>query len=192
MLPLEPTARKMFISVNELEKQKLDFNEEFRPGSIDFGPDLCQSEPLVTSGRAEVLHEHRGAKQVIDDVRVVGRLATKMEVACARCLDPVTHAVSRDFDLLYRPLGVDRRGDEVSINKAETEISYYDGKGLLLEDVLREQVLLELPIRTVCSEQCKGLCPRCGGNLNSGHCNCAEPLEDPRWEALKELKKPSV
>jgi uncharacterized protein len=178
----------MFISIKELQQEKLDFDEKFRPGSIDFGPDLHQIEPLLTSGRAEVLHEHRGAKQVIHDVRVVGRLATKMEVACARCLDPVVHAVSSDFDLLYRPLGVDRRGDEVSINQAETEISYYDGEGILLEDVLREQVLLALPIRTVCGEACKGLCPKCGGNLNAGGCDCAAAVEDPRWGALKEWK----
>ncbi len=180
----------MFISVHELEQKKLDFDEEFRPGAIDFGPDLRQSEPLLTTGRAEVLHEHRGAKQVIQDVRVVGHLATKMEIACARCLDPVIHSVSRDFDLLYRPLGIDRKGDEVSINQAETEISYYDGDGVLLEDVLREQVLLALPIRTVCRDDCKGLCPKCGGNLNAGACTCNEQVEDPRWEALKVWKKP--
>jgi uncharacterized protein len=182
----------MFISIRDLEKEKLEFEQEFRPEAIDFGPDLHQRDPLITTGRAELIREHRGPKQVVEDVRVVGQLATRMEVACARCLDPVLHSVSRNFDLLYRPLGIDRKGDEVSINQAETEISYYEGDGLLLEDVLREQVLLALPIRTICNEQCKGLCPKCGGNLNSGKCNCAESLEDPRWDALKEWKKPSL
>ena len=84
---------------------------------------------------------------------------------------------------------MDRRGDEVSINQAETEISYYQGDGLLLEDVLREQVLLALPLRAVCREDCKGLCPHCGKNLNLEQCNCAEPLEDPRWSVLKDLKE---
>lgn len=179
----------MFISVQDLEREKLEFNEVFSPQSIDFGPDLRQREPLKTHGRAEVLHEHRGHKQVVDDVRIVGSLATTMEVSCARCLEPVVHALSHDFDLLYRPLGIDRKGDEVSINQAETEISYYEGEGVLLEDVLREQVLLALPIRTVCKEECKGLCPKCGANLNAGECNCVEPLPDTRWEALNALKK---
>ena len=179
----------MFISVQELEQRKVEFNEEFRLASIDFGPDLRQSKPLKASGRAELIQEHRGHKQIVEDVRILGHLATEMEVACARCLEPVIHAVSRDFDLLYRPLGVDRRGEEVSINQAETEISYYEGDGLLLEDVLREQVLLALPIRTVCKEDCKGLCAQCGANLNHGECNCAPKEEDSRWAALKELKK---
>ena len=179
----------MFISIRDLEKQRLDFDEELRPESIDFGPDLHQRGTLKTKGRAELIQEHRGPRQVVEDVRVVGHLATRMEVACARCLDPVVHAVNRDFDLLYRPLGVDRRGEEVSINQAETEISYYEGEGLLLEDVLREQVLLALPIRTICSEECKGLCPKCGGNLNTGSCDCADSVEDPRWESLKQWKK---
>lgn len=179
----------MFITLQELEQHKVEFDEEFSPASIDFGPDLRQSKPLKASGRAELIQEHRGHKQIVEDVRVVGQFATEMEVACARCLEPVVHAVSRDFDLLYRPLGVDRRGDEVSINQAETEISYYEGDGLLLEDVLREQVLLALPIRTICREECKGLCPQCGANLNNTECNCAAKEEDPRWAALKELKK---
>ncbi len=63
------------------------------------------------------------------------------------------------FDLIYRPLGVDRRADEVSISEAETEIGYYQGEGLLLEDALREQVLLATPVRALCREDCKGLCP---------------------------------
>lgn len=179
----------MFISIHDLEREKLEFNEAFRPDSIDFGPELHQRDTLKTTGRAELIHEHRGHKQVVEDVRVVGHLAATMEVACARCLDPVVHKVSHDFDLLYRPTGVDRKGEEVSINQAETEISYYQGEGILLEDVLREQVLLALPIRTVCSEACKGLCPKCGANLNAGECQCSQLVEDERWGALKEWKK---
>ena len=110
--------------------------------------------------------EHRGHKENIDDIRVVGGLDVTLEVACARCLEPVTHTVNWTFDLLYRPLGVDRRAEEVAITEADTEIGYYEGEGLLLEDVLREQVLLATPVKLVCREDCKGLCPHCGANLN--------------------------
>jgi len=58
----------------------------------------------------------------------------------------------------------------------------------LLEDVLREQVLLSLPVRTLCKPDCKGLCPRCGQNRNSQPCSCDEGQPDPRWEALAELR----
>ena len=91
------------------------------------------------------------------------------------------------FDLLFRPLGIDQGSSERSINTAETEIGYYQEGGLLLEDVLREQVLLSLPAKTLCREDCKGLCPRCGRDLNSEPCACDTAPADPRWTALSDL-----
>ena len=96
--------------------------------------------------------------------------------------------VERKFDLLYRPLGVDAAREEMSITGAEAEVSYYQGEGLLLEDALREQVLLAVPLKAICREDCKGLCPHCGKNLNLETCSCSEPVEDPRWSALKDLR----
>ena len=177
----------MLFRVADLELQKREFNEDFPPGAIDFGSDLRQVGSLQTQGRAELIVEHRGHKQNIDDIRVVGKLDATMEVSCARCLDAVTHTVNWPFDLLYRPLGVDRRAEEVEVSGADTEIGYYEGDGLLLEDVLREQVLLATPVKLVCRDDCKGLCPQCGANLNVETCNCQQP-GDPRWAALSELK----
>ena len=177
----------MLIRVADLHLQKLEFNQDFQPGAIEFGPDFRQVGPLHTKGRAEVIVEHRGHKENIDDIRVVGGLDVTLEVSCARCLDPVRYTVNWAFDLLYRPLGVDRRAEEVAISEADTEIGYYEGEGLLLEDVLREQVLLATPVKLVCREDCKGLCPQCGANLNVETCNCQQP-GDPRWAALSELK----
>ena len=57
-----------------------------------------------------------------------------------------------------------------------------------LEDVLQEQVLLALPLKAICRDDCKGLCPHCGKNLNVQPCACAEPLEDPRWSVLKDIR----
>ena len=71
----------------------------------------------------------------------------------------------------------------------ESEIGYYEGEGLVLEDVLREQLLLAVPMRVVCREDCKGLCPQCGSNLNTGKCECPPGPSDVRWAGLKELKK---
>jgi uncharacterized protein len=96
--------------------------------------------------------------------------------------------IDHTFDLLYRPLGVDRKGEEAAIHEPETEIGYYQGEGLELEDVLREQVLLAVPIKQLCRETCKGLCPQCGKNLNRETCDCAAPQLDARWSALKDLK----
>jgi uncharacterized protein len=179
----------MLIRVRELELQKLEFDENYQPGAIELGPDFRQIGPLQSDGRAELVVEHRGHHQNVEDIRVVGKVVVRLEFSCARCLAPVGEDVNTSFDLIYRPLGVDRRADEVSISEAETEIGYYQGEGLLLEDVLREQVLLATPVRALCREDCKGLCPQCGLNLNVEQCHCEPHLRDPRWDALNEIKK---
>jgi len=178
----------MFIEIRELERHPIEFEEGFAPGAIDFGPDFVQQGELGAKGTAQLVEEHHGKHKIIQDIRLNGQLKAKFELACARCLEPVEHEVARKFDLLYRPLGADAGREELSVTSAEAEIGYYEGEGLLLEDVLREQVLLTLPLKVICREDCKGLCPHCGRNLNSGPCSCADPLEDPRWAALKEIR----
>lgn len=179
----------MLIRVRELELHNLEFDENYQPGAIEFGPEFRQVSTLHSAGRADLVVEHRGHHQDVEDIRLVGSVETNLEFSCARCLEPVAHAVKRSFDLIFRPLGVDRRADEVSISEAETEIGYYQGEGLLLEDALREQVLLATPVRALCREDCKGLCPQCGRNLNQEQCHCEQQVSDPRWNALNDIKK---
>jgi uncharacterized protein len=179
----------MFIKIKELELRKMEFDETLMPGVIALGEDVRQHGPLRTSGRAELVRETRGAHEVVDDIRLVGSFSADFELHCARCLEPVDNSVAESFDLLYRPQGVDAAGDDASIGKAETEIGYYQGEGLLLEDVLKEQILLALPLKQVCTAGCKGLCPHCGRNLNLESCNCAATVSDPRWGALEEIRK---
>ena len=178
----------MFIEIKDLEINPVDFREEFSPGLIDLGEEVRQRSPLCTSGSVDLVEEHHGKHQVVRDIRVKGKLETSLEVPCARCLDPVVHPVERSFDLLYRPLGIDSGHAELSVTDAEAEIGYYEGEGLLLEDTLREQVLLALPLKTICREDCKGLCPHCGKNLNEVQCSCVDAVEGPRWSALKEIR----
>ena len=178
----------MFISLQELEVRKVDFSQQLAPGTIDLGGELRQSGVLSTKGRAELLEEHRGGKNTVEDIRILGDFSTEIEARCARCVEPVPTRIGGDFDLLYRPLGVDAGKDERSISEAETEIGYYSGDGIELDDVLREQILLALPAKIVCAESCRGLCPRCGKNLNVESCACEEESSDPRWAALADLK----
>ena len=135
----------MLIEIQELETHPIDFREVFSPGAIDLGPDLRQLSPLRSEGHADLVEEHHGKHKVIQDIRLKGKLETSLEVACARCLEPVVHEVRHDFDLLYRPLGSDAGHEELSVTDAEAEIGYYQGEGVLLEDALREQVLLAVP-----------------------------------------------
>ena len=178
----------MLIEIRELEIHPVEFREEFSAGVIDLGADLRQQGILKSEGRADLVEEHHGKHEVVQDIRLKGKLETRLEVACARCLDPVVVPVKRSFDLLYRPLGTDAGHQELSVTDAEAEIGYYQGEGLLLEDTLREQVLLAVPLKTVCSDDCQGICPSCGKNLNEGACSCEDDVEDPRWSALKEIR----
>lgn len=178
----------MFISIRELERSEVTFSQRFRPEAIDLGPDFHQHTPLETHGRAELVEERRGHGRALEDIRVVGDFSTQLELRCARCLESVVRDVAGDFDLIYRPLGADAGTEERSIRGAEAEIGYYQGDGLLLEDVLREQVLLAVPLKAVCSEACRGLCPRCGKNLNLEACTC-QPIADLRWNALDQIRE---
>ncbi|HTK94821.1 MAG TPA: DUF177 domain-containing protein [Terriglobales bacterium] len=179
----------MLIRVRDLEAEALQFEREFAPGQIDFGADMQQRTPLHAEGHAELIEERsHGVKETIKDIRLQGSFRGEVEVQCARCLEPVKRPVEAQFDLLYRPLGAVKRDDEVSISEAETEVGFYKGDGLALEDVLREQVLLAVPVKAVCREDCRGLCPHCGQNLNQGKCGCAPANADPRWNALRDIR----
>jgi uncharacterized protein len=177
----------MLITVPDLQKEPLEFDLALVPEAVNFGTEVQQLGLLQVAGRADLLEEHRGPREIVPDIRLRAKYEGKVEVACARCLDPVEHSLKGEFDLLFRPLGVDQGASEYSITTDETEIGYYHKSGLVLEDVLREQVLLSLPARTLCRQDCKGLCPRCGLNLNSDSCTCDAAPADPRWSALSEL-----
>jgi uncharacterized protein len=178
----------MEFKVSELEREPIDFALELPPGAVDLGEEAEQVGNLATAGLAEVLHEHRGPKDIVADIRLKGNFAGKFQVPCARCVEPVEIPLAAEFDLIFRPAEADSEALERSITAPETEIGYYLKDSLLLEDVLREQVLLSLPVRTLCKPDCKGLCPRCGENRNSTACTCEEGPADPRWEALAGLR----
>jgi uncharacterized protein len=178
----------MEFTVSELEREPVEFALALALGEVDLGGEAEQAGPMAASGQAEVLHEHRGPREIVADIRIKGRYAGSFRVPCARCVEPVEISLTAEFDLVFRPLGVDADAPERSITASETEIGYYQGDSLLLEDVLREQVLLALPARTLCKPDCKGLCPRCGENRNSGACRCEAVPSNPQWGALAGLK----
>ena len=178
----------MEFKVIELEREPIDFDLELAPGAVDLGEEAEQVGQLATAGQAEVLHAHRGPKDIVADIRLRGNFAGKFQIPCARCVEPVEVPLAAEFDLIFRPAEADAEAPERSITAPETEIGYYQGDSLLLEDVLREQVLLALPVRTLCKPDCKGLCPHCGENRNLKECDCAEKVTDPRWGALGDLR----
>jgi len=172
----------MFLSIKEMELRKIRFDETFQPGQIDFtGEDLAQASPLRVTGSAELL-AHTGG-----EVRVQGKYTVELTAECDRCLAQARFPLDTGFDLFYRPMTDIARDEEVEIDEGETEIGFYAGAGMELEDIRREQVLLALPMQRVCSEDCKGICPVCGKNRNETPCDCKVEGVDGRWGALRNL-----
>ncbi len=177
----------VLITPLDLEKESLLIHEAIPSGAIEYAIDITQVGPMPVDGQADLIIEHRGSHEFVNDIRLRAKYSAQFEILCARCVDPVPVPLAGDFDLIFRPSDADAESGERAITVDETEIGYYEESGLLLEDVVREQVLLSLPGRTLCTPDCKGLCPSCGQNLNSASCNCDKAAADPRWNALAGL-----
>jgi uncharacterized protein len=176
----------MLLSIKEMEVRKIAFAETWQPGEIDFSDaGVRQASPLRAEGVAEILL-HSG-----EEVRVHGKVETTLETECDRCLARAAFPVAAKFDLFYKPVDPELSAEEVAIDEGEAEMGFYELPGLVLEDILREQLLLQLPMQRVCSEICKGICPVCGANRNEVECGCdaaRSQMLDERWKALKDLK----
>jgi uncharacterized protein len=123
------------------------------------------------------------ARQVGDGVFVRGRLRTMVRQACRRCLSTVEQPVDDVVDMLFDTLGEDEE-------EAEGEVYPLPARGdtLDLRDAVREQLLLRAPEFVLCREECRGLCPQCGTDLNQGECDCAPEKAESPWDALKNVK----
>ena len=123
-----------------------------------------------------------------DKFRLVGNVETELELACSRCLEPYRFPLSAAFDLLLSA-GVSAVFAEAEheMDDDDLETSYYRDDQIDLNELLREQFYLALPMKPLCREDCRGLCPQCGTNLNTSTCGCAPTWDDPRLAALKGL-----
>jgi uncharacterized protein len=171
----------MFLDIKDLAVRKQVIRKSYAPGSIDYQTtEIKQIEPLEVTATAELLE---------GTIRITGEIETKVEMVCARCLEPVVDEVHRSLDLFYSPLPKGERPEEAQLKEGDAEIGFYQGEGLFLADVLREQVLLALPMKVICRSDCRGLCSNCGANLNHEECRCETHPTDPRLAPLARLKQ---
>ena len=154
----------------------------FPPGEIVYGDGVRQATPLEVQGTAELLANTLG------EIRIRGHLKVRIQSDCDRCLEVAEFPIDSNFDLFYRPAERAEYEEEVAIDEGESEIAFYEGAGIDLKDVLREYVLLSLPMQRVCREDCRGICPVCGQNRNLVSCGCEVKPVDDRWAALKRLQ----
>lgn len=154
----------MRITLAELELHRIKASETYAPGKLNYHESgIRQIAPLQIDATAELLGE---------EIRVFGHLSTKLESNCDRCLESVEIPVDTDFDLVYRPMQSIAEAEEVELPEDDLEIGFFEGDGIELADVATEQVILSLPMKVVCRDDCKGLCPACRSNLNLKQCNC--------------------
>lgn len=167
----------MFITLQELELHRVTASETYKPGTLDFqGVKFRQAEPLTVNAEAELAGK---------EIQVHGHISGGLEAACDRCLEQIRMPVELDFDLPYRPMEEIAREEEVEVGEDELEVGFFSGDGVNLADVVREQVLLSLPMKIVCRPDCRGLCPVCGVNRNVKECGCSLQHEDSPFAFLK-------
>jgi len=169
----------MRIELDKLEGKKGDFAhvyqlEELNP--IDERVTLI--EPAAVTGKIRLAG---------NDVFVNGHIDTRVRVECDRCLQPVQFPVNTEFQLEYIPGSEYESCQTAELTEAEMSIAVFDGTAIDVDEIVKEQVLLTVPTRLLCREDCKGICPQCGMDRNAGECNCATNDTDPRWAALKNL-----
>ena len=169
----------MLLNVQEMERRKVSFAVTFQPGRVDIsGMKFRQVGEVRSTGTAELAG---GMKEI----RVYGHITADLEAECDRCLETAPLSIDRDFELYYRPVSLSPVAPEMEIDESEIEIGYYEGESLDLADVIREQLLLWLPMHWICQEGCKGICPVCGENRNRVQCECHRETVDDRWAALR-------
>ena len=172
----------MYISLVRLPDDGRRFEYAYGAGELDLRDyEFAVASPPQVAGRVD----RTGA-----DIRVRGRLAAGITAPCDRCLEDVSFAIDQPFDLFYAPgdfVGEATPETELQLQRRDLDFSVYDGDAIDLDELVREQLALNLPLRVLCKEDCRGLCPQCGADLNRETCGCQKPL-DPRWRPLADLK----
>lgn len=170
----------MNINVTQIsEENGLDLSHRYPEGK----PELRSEESRIIGSPSLKLHASRER----DRVTLAGSLGATVQLDCDRCLKPLYVEIDQSFGLEYLPSG-SVTASERELGQDDLLTGFYLNQIIDLDDVVREQVELSLPMSRLCSEECRGLCSVCGARLNEGPCECAHEEIDLRWAALKELK----
>jgi uncharacterized protein len=121
--------------------------------------------------------------------RLVGRVTTTVELACSRCLEGYAMKVDEAFDILYLPRATAGPGEERMIEDDDLSTAFYEDNVIDLGQLMQEQCYLAVPMKPLCKEDCRGLCPECGTNLNTASCDCRRSWVDSRLAVLEQLRK---
>jgi uncharacterized protein len=152
------------ITLEELKLHRIVVSKSYPAGEINYGEaEFRQSSAL----KIDVTAELAGA-----EIRIRGHVATTLDGHCDRCLCAVTIPVDQSFDIYYRPASSIAREEEIKLPDDELDVGFFEGDGIELAEIAKEQVILSLPMKNVCRDDCRGLCPVCRVNLNLEQCGC--------------------
>jgi uncharacterized protein len=171
-------AAMMRVELTSLEREGLVLDERgwAQALGVELEPALC----------CDPLEVHCELSKFEGLVVARGWVKGKMILSCDRCLKEFGSPYKSFFEIHYKP--VPEGGPPEEASGEEVETVYYEGDRLDLADQVRQTILLSVPMRALCREDCKGFCSGCGSDLNRETCRCGEPPSDPRWDALKKLK----
>jgi len=126
-------------------------------------------------------------KRIRQTLYLEGRLCTEVEMGCSRCLEAARLPISAPFKYILTPTQAEQQ-EEQELSAEDLDSVYYQDDLIDLDPLIIEQVMLQLPMKVLCRENCRGLCPHCGINLNQHSCQCHDESIDSRLAILKKLK----
>jgi uncharacterized protein len=121
-------------------------------------------------------------------VLIKGKVQTNLQLQCVRCLKEFSFPISSTFELTLHPLKETSSTEEKELVEEDMASSFYEGGDIHLSEIACEQIFLEIPYKPLCHEECKGLCPICGKDLNLTSCNCAKEEFASSFSALQKVK----
>lgn len=131
------------------------------------------------------------ATRVGETVTLGLKVQTSIDIQCGRCLEPLIIPVNSELKYTLAPAPEETEGPEIEISPDsadEVNFGYYQEDEIDLEPIVLEQIVLQIPIKPLCREDCKGLCPKCGADLNVESCDCRADSVDLRFAVLKGFK----
>jgi len=171
----------MRIELANLEDGKGEFSSTYEAGQLELQDERVQlAGPVSINGRVK-----RSGAEVI----VSGHIIGKLFINCDRCLTPLDMTLNNDFELEYVNGSDYEELHDAELTEEQLAISVFDGVGIDVDEIVKEQVLLAVPTRLLCRDDCKGICPVCGSDKNTTDCNCEASSGDPRWDVLRSLKQ---
>lgn len=165
------------------------FSLENAPRRFEFS--LAPSEIELESENVRLKDEIEVRGKLIKQIAqtdVEGEISALVEIECTRCLQPVEKKIEVAFLVSFVAPENYTEAREAELKNADLDVSILEGDQIDLTEIVREQILLHLPERIICREECRGFCQKCGADRNLINCNCEEKEIDPRWAGLKNLR----